>query len=66
MLETYIDPPGPMVIGGISFMMVSVRPSVRAYVRTISQNKLMTDYAVGPGGPGGSLNSLNLCYLRVM
>ena len=42
-------------------LIVSVHPSVRSYVRTIdlkTQNKLMTDHTIGPGG---SLNSLDLC-----
>ena len=37
-----------------------VRPSVRKYMRTISEEKLMTDYAIGPGG---SLKSLDLFLL---
>ena len=51
---------------GHSLMVVSVRTYVRTYVQeqvrtyTYVQNKLMTDYAVGPGG---SLNSLDLSYI---
>ena len=44
-------------------MVVSVRPYVQEQVRTYVQNKLMTDYTVGPGG---SLNSLDLYSLYLM
>ena len=50
-LQLRIDPLDPTVAYD------SVRPSVCSYMRPISQNKLMTDYSVDPGG---SLNSLDL------